>query len=67
MDLCQVLKALLLFPLFSVIELRAAIELLNAPELQEERAGGYELHTCAVKVILPKQEVLIEIIVCPWT
>ena len=26
--------------------------MLNAPAMQEERAGGHELHSCAVRVIL---------------
>ena len=35
----------------------------NGPALQEERAGGHEWDICALRVILPKQEVAIEIIV----
>ena len=35
----------------------------NAPVLQEERerVGGHEWHTCLVRVIFPKEKVLIRI------
>ena len=59
MDLCQVLKALLLFQLFSA----TGSAMLNAPVLQEERAGGHERPSkfsaavtlrWRVRVILPR-------------